>query len=204
MRHTADPTLPRGKKLLIDLFPPRPTLQPALHLLLLQATPGRNLSERGKIAHIPLLLKIPPLQSRHDQILLRHPFPLLDQVNQPVRVARVPDLAPEFEIDAHGFPHLHEAGVHGRHPLGAEAGIHVFTLVDAGAGHGRVELVGQPGCGEGVGGGWVAGSVEGDACGELFGANVAPGADCVCGYGYGEVSHAGEVGALDRWSWTWW
>ena len=69
-----------------------------------------------------------------------------------MRVPRVARLAAEFEADADFSADVLEALEHRGGALGAEFGGVHGAFVNAGGGRGGVEVVGVPGCGEGVGG----------------------------------------------------
>ena len=91
-----------------------------------------------------------------------------------MRVARAARAPAVPEVDAHGLPDRGQPLLHERGALGAELVDVELLLGDAGGGRGRVEVVGVPGHGEGVGRGRVRGAVGGDAGFELPLADVAP------------------------------
>ncbi len=92
-----------------------------------------------------------------------------------MRVARVARLAAEFEVDADGFAHGRETLEDGCGSFRAEFLGVVGALVDAGFRGVRVEVEGEPGGGEGVGGVGVEAFVGGYAGFEFVLADVALG-----------------------------
>ncbi len=124
--------------------------------------------------NIPLLLEIGPEKLLDDARLHLGRFALAE-LDQPVRVARVARLAAEFEVDADGFAHGRETLEDGCGSFRAEFLGVVGALVDAGFRGVRVEVEGEPGGGEGVGGVGVEAFVGGYAGFEFVLADVALG-----------------------------
>lgn len=124
------------------------------------------------IRDILLVLKVRGKQPLHDARLRRLAVRGAEG-EQAVRVARVSGAAAKGEADAFGLAGGGEAGEDCVEAGGAELGGVGGAFVDGGDGGVRVEVEGVPvGC-EGVGGGRVAGAVEGYAGFEALFAYVA-------------------------------
>lgn len=139
----------------------------------------RHLLQHGVIRNIALLLEKRRKQPVNGAVLHILAVPAR-QAHQAMRVPRVARAAAEAEGDADGGAGLGDAGLHGVEAVGAELLDVVVALGGAGGGTLgplRVELVGEVGDGEGVGG--VLGVPELFGEDELFAADVAPWTDGV-------------------------
>lgn len=198
--HTCDVFHLRLPDFLINLLPPFIALQPLPYFLHLQPCLHPSGLQRLVTRDIFLNLEITREQRFHDLRLGLRPL-RLPQLNQPVRIPRIPRLPPKLEIYAHLLANSGKLLKYESRPLGTEFLLVVGALVDAGFGGVRVEVEGQPGGGEGVFCVGVGGAVGGDSAFEFVLADIAPGADGVADDGDGEVGHFVDGGVEGQVGW---
>ena len=188
VRHTGNALHLRPFQLLAHRVTVLVAAEHLLHLALVQARTHRRLGQNVMARDVLLLLKIIREQLLHEPRLhavqirvarLRLALALLVRVlDQPVRVPGAPGLAAEFKLDTHRLANRRQAGMDRLGLLFAEPRIEILDLVNRLAAlEPRLQLVGQPARGEGVG--RVCLKVGLDGAGEALVPDVAPRTDGV-------------------------
>jgi hypothetical protein len=149
IRNAMDALAVRLLDLTIDLLATSPLAQPIRNLGPVQASLFADCGQHVCGGDVGVFFKVAFEENRNETVLGLVGF-RLGELDKPVRVAGVADLALQGESNPLVLAHLFEVGIHHGQALGAEPLGQMHIAVDADFRQGRVEVEGVPGDGEGV------------------------------------------------------